>query len=696
MDFFAAQELRRSQTRSLVLMYGVAIVLMILTIWSVIEGILFFQAQESGQPPRLHLDMLAYVAAGNLAVILGASVYRIVELRGGGEQVAVQLGGRRVHPTTSDRLEKRLVNVVEEMALASGISVPPVYILDDEPGINAFAAGYSPADAVIGVNRGTVEQLTRDELQGVIAHEFSHVLNGDMRLNIRLIGILFGIQAITMIGYFLMRTMSHGSGRRRSRDSDGDKGKAGLLVFAIVLMVVGYVGHFFARWIKASISRKREYLADASAVQFTRNPQGIGGALKTIGSHKSGSRIQSPNADEVSHLFFASGLRSAMSGLFATHPPLVPRIQMIDPQFEGDFSGWEKQRRLKEITAAKKEAKDESLNRATAADAIPNGMFPPGVMEKFRIDPAVLLATIGSPGKPDMRRSRMLLKQIPGKIITAAEDPWSARGVVFATLLSDDPANRQQQLALIQEREKPATRQLTELLLPTISGLELIYRLPVMELLQGTLSSLSQRQYQTFRKTVTDLVSADNRTSLFELIVRHHLLMHLDRRFNLVRPPTIVFRSIAPLREETQLLLSAFATVGAHSDEQVTREGYRLAMQTAGLDTASADTSESDSDQAKSRLPETFVSMKALDIDRLEGCLHNFHRAAPAVKEKLLRAAATLILFDHDITVAEAEFFRAVAESLDCPVPAFAAGTILAGESLAGSNDGEHPQLQRE
>ena len=287
MDFFAAQELRRRKTKWLIALYLLAVLSIIIGIYVVISIGLGFAntriAAEVGGDPNgpmsaevfslFNPQLFGIVAGLNLLVIGGASFSKIIELRGGGEHVASSLGGIRVPASTNNPAERQLLNVVEEMAIASGISVPPVYILRHEPTINAFAAGFTPADAVIGVNQGTLDALNRDELQGVIAHEFSHILNGDMRINIRLIGILFGIQMLATIGYFVLRGMGGGYGHRRQRSNGDGKGGAGaILVIALALLVFGAIGQFFAKWIKATLSRQREYLADASAIQFTRNP----------------------------------------------------------------------------------------------------------------------------------------------------------------------------------------------------------------------------------------------------------------------------------------------------------------------------------------------------------------------------------------------------------------------------------------
>ena len=268
------------------------------------------------------IRMLSVVAALTLGVITVGSLFKMLQLKKGGSYVAEHLGGKRVNRLSADKDEKRLLNVVEEMAIASGVSVPQVYIMTGEKGINAFAAGYTPGDAAIAVTQGCLSTLSREQLQGVIAHEFSHILNGDMRLNIRLIGFLYGIMVIAIVGRGLLWS------NRRSRNK---KGANQTILLALALVVIGYVGQLFGRIIQSAVSRQREFLADASAVQFTRNPGGLAGALKRIAGFSQGSRIESPNAQEASHLFFSMAIRS----LFATHPPLAERIRRIDPEYSG-------------------------------------------------------------------------------------------------------------------------------------------------------------------------------------------------------------------------------------------------------------------------------------------------------------------------------------------------------------------------
>lgn len=709
MDFFAAQELRRRKTKGLIALYVLAVISIIVGIYIVVAIAMGFARQQipaeaggdlsSGMAIEsfslFHPTLFAIVAGVNLLIIGGASISKIVELRGGGEHVASSLGGVRVPKSTTDLAQRRLLNVVEEMALAAGISVPPVYVLPHEPTINAFAAGFTPADAVIGVNQGTLDQLNRDELQGVIAHEFSHILNGDMRINIRLISVLFGIQMLATIGYFVLRSMGGYGHHTRSRNND-DKGGAGaILAIAIALLIFGSIGQFFAKWIKASLSRQREYLADASAVQFTRYPQGLGGALKVIGATKGGSAMQTPAAEQVSHMFFADSFSSMMFSMFSTHPPLVPRICQIENDFKGDFKSYFKVRKkMAQRREAARAKKADQIQRSDAMETPLGKMLPAEIAQRFSIDPMVLLAAIGSPEPADVKRSQVLIEQLPTTIKEAAHHPYSARCVAFAMLIDDDNQHADQQWRHLENIEGTMTVQTTRKLLPAVSQLHLIFRLPLMEMIQGSLADLSPPQYRTFRSTVEKLVKLDSKTSLFEFVVRHHLLMHLDRRFDYRKQPRVKFTTTQQLSHEIRLMLSAFATAselgrvlqnppgktppgktplsenppGENSD--VAQRAYALAIDVSEIGKSKTRSPASDSAEP------TEPPFEPWTVDQLEACMGALHQASMDVKKQFLYAAAVLITYDHEITITEAEFFRSVAESLDCPVPVLAAGRI--------------------
>ena len=326
MDFFERQDKARRKTKLLVFYFIVAICLLILSGYAAVLAI-FGRGGVSDSMGESSFtlwqpDLFLWSTLGTLSVILIGSVSKTLQLSKGGSAVAEMLDGRLINSNATEADERKLLNVVEEMSIASGIPVPQVYLLEDEAGINAFAAGHSTSDAAIGVTRGAMQLLSRDQLQGVIGHEFSHVLNGDMRLNLRLMGLIFGILCLTVVGRVLLRTR-------------GKKNPLPLL--GLALIVIGGIGVLFGRLIQAAVSRQREFLADAASVQFTRNPDGLAGALKKIGGLSSGSKLESPHAQEASHLFFANGLRSSVSGLMATHPPLEERIRALDPAFDGEF-----------------------------------------------------------------------------------------------------------------------------------------------------------------------------------------------------------------------------------------------------------------------------------------------------------------------------------------------------------------------
>jgi Zn-dependent protease with chaperone function len=377
MDFFREQRRALGQSRRLVVLFAIAVALIVVVVSGIVAlgWIAFSEGEALARAPTPGEVIPVAVIAGliTLAVIALASWTRTSRLRQGGGVVAQELGGSLIPPDTTNPSYRRLRNVVEEMAIASGIPVPEIYVLEQEPGINAFAAGYTPSDAAIGVTRGCLEQLSRSELQGVIAHEFSHILNGDMRLNIRLMGLLFGILVLSILARTVMR------GARGGRNS---RGAAPILMVALAVAVVGSIGVFFGRLIKAGLSRQREYLADASAVQFTRDNTAVAGALKKIAITTQGSQLSVADGEEVSHMLFGDGV--GYSRLFATHPPLMDRIQRLDPGFQPEqlqelAVQWQRRRKAQqeaEEAAQLQEARDRfpgGLGSLPGTEALPGG-----------------------------------------------------------------------------------------------------------------------------------------------------------------------------------------------------------------------------------------------------------------------------------------------------------------------------------
>src|SRR5262245_58633369 len=458
-DFFQQQDSARRKTVQLVVYFVLAIVILITLIYALLLGLGLYGGGEvavSWWQPQL----LLLAAAGVGVVVGGASVFKVARLASGGQAVPLVMGGEEVPGTTTDAREKRLLNVVEEMALAAGVPVPPVYVLE-EPGINAFAAGYAPGDAVVAVSRGSLNYLTRDELQGVVAHEFSHILNGDMRLNIRLIGLIFGIMALSIIGRILM----HASGGRASRRDD-PRARMALVLLGVAVFVLGLVGAFFGRLIMAAVSRQREYLADASAVQFTRNPDGIGGALKKIGGLAEGSRIGNPQAAEVGHMFFANAFAGAgLAGLLATHPPLVERIRRLDPQFDGRFP------EVGRVGVGREEFEGPRPGRVPPLAGMPRlpGLPQVPVPVLGLADEAA--SRVGHVDPEEISYAQALHDGMPDVVRVAAQEPFSARALVYALLMDRRADLRELQLTRLNSGAEPQDFAETQRLLAPVQAL---------------------------------------------------------------------------------------------------------------------------------------------------------------------------------------------------------------------------------
>ena len=415
MNFFESQDTARRNTGKLILLFSLAIFSLIIVTNLLVMVVFGFAGSgidsvSTTQAITFNWETFLWVGVAVTSVVLLGSLYKISALSGGGARVAEMMNGRLLVQGTQDLQERKILNVVEEMALASGTPVPPVYLME-ESGINAFAAGFSPSDAVIGITRGAIKTLSRDQLQGVVAHEFSHILHGDMRINIRLIGVLHGIMVLGLIGYYLLRG---GVYSRRSKESGG------IVFLGIGLVAIGFVGTFFGNLIKAAVSRQREFLADASAVQFTRNPDGIGGALMQIATHSQHSYLDNPNAAEVSHALFEEGRVSPLSGLYATHPPLDKRISAILPNWDGEYVT------NRSFTPEEPVKKEDSGTVQDNMSAILTGSILAG---------SSLLDQVGNPDAQHLKHAHEVLGRIPKSFLEAAHEPHGARALVYCLVL---------------------------------------------------------------------------------------------------------------------------------------------------------------------------------------------------------------------------------------------------------------------
>ncbi len=642
MNFFESQDRVRRSTTVLVILFALAVIsLIVMTnlLVMIVFGVIKSEQLRDGQTLLQQMDWktFAAVSVGVGVVVLAGSLYKMMALSGGGEVVADALGGKLIPRNSQDPRYRQLLNVVDEMAIASGTPAPPVYLLENEPGINAFAAGFSPRDAVIGITQGAVENLNREQLQGIIAHEFSHIFNGDMRLNLRLIGALNGILVLGMLGYYLLYSTAL-SGRRRGNDKNG----GAILALGIGLMVIGFAGTFFGSLIKAAVSRQREYLADASAVQFTRNPNGIGGALKRIGGLEAGSRMEHPGAAEVSHAFFAQGIGGAMQWLSATHPPLAQRILRIDPQWDGKYD-------FSPPPAADSEegpdAQGDGMAREAAvrdAAVVAAGVGVAGVMSA--------IDRIGIPQQETIDYARALLSELSGDIRDAARDPHGARAIIYALALDKGQEIRARQFQQLQAHADADVYQLTLALTARMDVLDFKYRLPLIDIAIPALKQLSLRQYQSFKGNLTALIEMDSRIDLLEWSLQKILFNHLDGQFMKLAPTKAGYLDLERCQSDVELVLSLMAHAGSE-DQPAVEKAFAAAAAALG------------SGQL------TLLARDQIRISDLDLALVKLERLKPLAKSRLLEACAASVWNDQRESALEVEVLRAFAGVLDCPLP---------------------------
>ncbi len=628
-DFFAKQEDARRQSGRLLLLFALAVIGVSLAVYFLAAVVrIWLLAKENTATDFWHPQLFLWTTAGTLFFVAAASFWKIRELREGGAGIATALGGRLVPTQTQNPQERMLRNVVEEMAIASGMPVPDLYLLEREMGINAFAAGRGVNDAVVCVTRGAIELLSRDELQGVMAHEFSHIRNGDVLLNLHLLGWLNGILMVSQAGEMMFR------GLRRARG----RGTEVLFMVAAALYVIGYIGYFFGQLIKSAVSRQREYLGDASAVQFTRNPAGLAGALKKIGGLTSGSRLDNPRAVEVSHMFFGNGLEDAWIPSLDTHPPLDERIRRLDPRFDGSFP---------KVSPLPVPVVDKAVYVAKRPQT---SSEPDPVLSGSAV--AALLERVGEPMQEHIELAHRLISELPVTLVTASRDPLGACAVVYGLLLDIDPTIRKRQEQLIEEHDGLSAAEGLRRILPALEKLAPQVRLPLLDLSLPALRSLSSEQFLRLKETSGALSAADDQFSLFEFTLHYLLLRHLEPGFVPFPSRSVQIYGIRGVQKECSCVLTALARVG-HRDENSVQGAF--ARGSMVLHEPKAD----------------FHLLPAAECGtgQLERAFATLEGSSPQIKRRLLAAGLECIAHDRIVKVEEIEIFRAVADALGCPVP---------------------------
>jgi Zn-dependent protease with chaperone function len=635
MDFFKRQEIGRRNTKLLEIYFALAVIGIVLAIYVGAVVLVNFDAgsttDSDGNVILWDPQVFAIVSLVTLVIIFGSSICKIAQLSSGGGVVAEMLGGRPIDAQTTDLNEKKLLNVVEEMAIDSGTPVPRLYLLPGEDGINAFAAGHTTGDMVICATGGALKYLTRDELQGVIGHEFSHILNGDMRLNLRLMGLIFGIISLTILGKILLQTR----GRKNP-----------LPLFGLLLLVVGSIGVFFGKLIKSAVSRQREFLADASSVQFTRNPDGLAGALKKVGS--SGSRIDDPNAEDASHFFFANGLTESIFSWMSTHPPLEERIRELDPHWDGKFIS---------VHPVRNEEVAEAQTHSGAGATSPTQQLGSLVMAQAfpasAIASAAILSQVGAPTGRHLDYASDVMAKINESLTDAAHSTMSAVALVYALLLNPDEAVRKSQLGQLQSN--PIIAQETERLFSITQTLESRARLPLATLSITALRNLSAAQYVQFTANVQAIIRLNNQADLFAYVLQKIILRRLDPHFNPPKNQVPQYYAIKQLLPDCAVLLSAVACAGQVEPADI-QNAFNLGAK-----------------QLDDPAQVLQLDTTAYDLTKIDAALDRLNQAAPQIKKAILTACAETVAADGVIQENEAELLRAIADTLDCPIPPFLA-----------------------
>jgi Zn-dependent protease with chaperone function len=629
MNFFERQAAARRSSSRLVVLFGLAVLGIVLAVdfaaW------LVYGIGEDPLPGE-RAALLFTTTVLTLGVIGLGSLYRIASLRGGGETVALQLGGVPVSADTQDFNLRRLRNVVEEIAIASGVPVPKIYVLEHEAAINAFAAGYSPSDAVIAVTRGALDRLNRDELQGVIAHEFSHILNGDMRLNIRLMGVLFGILMISLIG---RKILLHGSGRGR--------GAGAILVAALIAMVIGSIGLFFGRMIKAGLSRERERLADASAVQFTRQTDGLAGALKKIGGLDEGARLgDRTNAEEVSHMLFGDGV--GFSGLFATHPPLLERIQALEPGFRSE--------QLETLHRKWMDVPPNGLEEDVQLGLAPKGAGNlPSEKTSFAVTPPMVVAQVAHPAPDDYKRADAIVGTIPPEVRALARRRDTVMPLLLGLLLDDDKRLRTLQREEIAARLGISMAEdAAQLRAQHLVDLHAALRLPLASIAFPELRLRPRPELDVFLDTVEAVVHTDGKVSLFEFCLARLLQVQVRESLDPSRHARFGRTKLTGVKGEVATLLCVVAQCG-HDNEGTARAAYIKGIQRV---------------LQNDHLPYLPRAEGALALDPVWAPLDALD---PLAKQAVVEGLVATISHDNQVTVAEAELLRTICAVLHCPVP---------------------------
>lgn len=666
MNFYASQDRARKSTRWLILVYVLSLTaLTVISSWVllVLLRMLGFQSLPRGSEFYSLTANDYWLFAGVAAfILLGALISSYVkgrELSKGGRVVALSLGGRKIQPNTSDFNERKILNVVEEMAIASGMPVPEVYILPDETAINAFAAGLTPTDAIIGLTQGAIEKLNRAQLQGVVGHEFSHILNGDMRLNIKLIMLITGIEFVGIIGRIFTQSTRASSRSFGSRRRSSGKGSGAIILAGIVLRLIGWIGVLFGRIIQAAVSRQREYLADASAVQFTRNPEAVADALKVIGGEAYGSRLSKTDTSQVTHLFFGQVFDSYFNFMFATHPPLEERIRLLEPGWDGEYLlPIPPQVQPTAQEKAENTPSAEKFMQTLATAAVLGDSLTPvlktdsesEIISDATTEYGLLLEQIQEPNEAVALVVALLLR--PPKQSGQARGESRSKSVMQSVNASPERVLDKDVSTLLDAADFKGLKGSVAALFLRLQKIGLEDELPLVEMAMPSLKSLSEPQYARFKTLMDEIIQLDHQADIYEQTLYRLVTHFLDVHFGFSKARKIRYRKINAVAIEVQLLMSMLAHYGHDAERQERIEqAYRKGMEKVGL---------SFERMAKVQ------SYSANDFDR---ATEKLAHCSLELKDRILQGLVVCAQYDGQIAEVERELILAIAATMDAPIP---------------------------
>jgi Zn-dependent protease with chaperone function len=630
MNFFEHQDQARRNTTRLVVLFLFAVTFVVISTALVISGVVtYFQTQNiisteyrsvSDWAGLFSTPVFAWSALGTLVIIALGSTYKNLQLGGNGIQVALSMNAKHIHPETKSPVHKRLLNIVTEMALASGNPVPKVFVIPGD-GINAFAAGYHRHQIVVSVTEGALAQLSRDELQGVIAHEFSHINFGDVKINMRLVALLHGILLIGLIGQHLIGTRYHGGGIDSSRSKNRGAG------LGIALVMIGYTGTFFGNIIKAAVSRQREFLADASAVQFTRNPDGIASALKKIASGSKEQGIASENAEQYSHFYFSSLRPHFLGGLFNTHPAIEERItrlgHSLDKSSGAKDSPSSSQNSQNAMGFANSEENTQGFKESAAST---------GSSEQ-------IMASVGEPTIKNIAAAKSHLTALPAELVKATQNAFDARILIYGLIIENTPKSFQaQQIEYLKKQTDLATITTLTPIRESIRQLQAKDYHTLILMSQAAILDQSPEQAIGFQHCARALIEADKQLTLFEWCIYRLAIapykVHLDGN-----------KKLSDCQPELGVLFYYTLTQNPPNSRAVILQDVHRIL---GVAT---------------------IPLRKVSLSQLDSALSTLAQLKPLSKPILLKALIACIRGDDDITADEFALLRMVALVLDCPIP---------------------------